>query len=899
MPPRSDAKTDQLLPKNELKEFLNVQRLYDQKNFKRALKGADGILAKYPEHGETLSMKGLLLNQLNRKEEAHEFCKSGLKHNLRSPTCWHVYGLVHKSDRNYLEACKCFKNAIRMDGPDSPNLSMILRDLSQMQLQLRDIAGFVESRAKFLGISNNLAYTPPWVSLALGYHLAKKHQEAVNVLRRLQLARSQGLKEGEKSIKEKQPYEYSEIYLYEAFIYKDGGMYDKALEVLDMAEAEGAIRDIIGAKEIRAELYALLGRKEEAGNIYRELLDANPENHRYHERLIEIVRANGDSEGGDVVAKLEAMYAGLEAKYPKSRSCKRIPLDFDLPGERFKERLRSFVLPYVQRGIPSLFAELAPLYVDANKRDIIGEMLLELQSSCADGKEELFWVELCLAMHYSTVGKDVEAVSTIDRVIGKAPDDPCRIDAYSTKSKILDVAGDYLGSAEVAEEARKLDLADRYLNCQSSVALFKALRAEDAEDVSHLFTKGGNNNFFDMQATWYEMASGQCYAELKDYGRALKRFKKVEEHYRDFIDDQFDFFVYCTTKLTMRAYVEMLRVMDSLHTSKILAAAVDAAVRVYIHLSEHPFKTETELLEERVSTMSPEEAKTARRELQEKLEQEEVRERQRQYPQEQNPTKEGDDKESKTNGNAKKDNKKESKKDKDDSEDKKVDPDPKGLELAKTKDPLGDAKKMVEMLLTGAPDELTTHLLAYRVDVRRAFSAAPMSSAKRSLPLKHVRSAVRVAGASHPRVHECIVDYAVRSAAAPGVPGTKDEEAAAAEIATLLGSESIAAYHAAWKANNSIEGLEATIVSAKVDGLLAGSDAAKATAAWTACAATLKSSPKILRSVGHEKCREILVELVADGDVTGADAFRAACGSAFPLSNVFAGDLGLSTLKLA
>ena len=40
------------------------------KAYKKGLKAADTVLKKFPEHGETLAMKGLLLNCLERKEEA-------------------------------------------------------------------------------------------------------------------------------------------------------------------------------------------------------------------------------------------------------------------------------------------------------------------------------------------------------------------------------------------------------------------------------------------------------------------------------------------------------------------------------------------------------------------------------------------------------------------------------------------------------------------------------------------------------------------------------------------------------------------------------------------------------------------------------------------------------------
>ncbi len=758
---------------------------------------------------------------------------------------------------------------------------MILRDLSQMQMQVRDFKGFLDSRTKFLNADRNIQYPSAWVSLALAHHLLKNYEQAANVLQKLRQARS-GVVGGPIPIL---PYELSELYLYEVYIYQDGGMFEKALQVLDKAMADGFVRDVTGAMEMRAQLLASLGRNEEAREVYYQLLDENPENHRCHKQIIDMARAGADAaEDGDAgggaagtsgtkcndEAVLVEIYEDLTRRHPKSRSCKRIPLDFDLPGDRFKERLRAFVMPYIEKGIPSLFAELEPLYASAEKGRIIGETLVELQDSVASGTDtgcSAFWIRLCLAMHCSRVGRDDEAIREINQAIGEAPDDESRIDSYSAKSKILDAVGDYRGAAEMAENARKLDLADRYLNCRASTAFFKALQPERAEELCQMFTKGGNNNFYDMQATWYEMASGHCYAELGDYAGALKRFRKVEEHYVDFIDDQYDFFAYCTHKHTLRAYVDMIRMMDGLHRSEILAAAVAAAVRVYIHLSKHPYKTEVEQLEERVATMTPEEATKERERLEVKLLQEEKREKERRGEEAKAAAAEakGASDSDQEGGN-------------------KVDLDPKGIMLAKTEDPLGDARKLVNTLLTGAPNQLGSHLLAYKVEICRALTAP---EAQLSLALGHVHSAVRIAGASHPRVHECIIHLAVCSSQSGGADA-KDAEDVTRDVSELLGSQTAAAYHTAWKADSAPRDLEAVIVAAKLDDLLAAADAREAV--WTACALRLKAEPEILRTAGHERCRSTLIELLAEERMGASENFRDACKTVFPLSNVFGTD---------
>ena len=39
-------------------------------------------------------MKGLTLNNLGRKEEAYDYVRRGLRADLKSHVCWHVYGLL-------------------------------------------------------------------------------------------------------------------------------------------------------------------------------------------------------------------------------------------------------------------------------------------------------------------------------------------------------------------------------------------------------------------------------------------------------------------------------------------------------------------------------------------------------------------------------------------------------------------------------------------------------------------------------------------------------------------------------------------------------------------------------------------------------------------------------------
>uniref|UniRef100_A0A3N7EI63 Uncharacterized protein n=1 Tax=Populus trichocarpa TaxID=3694 RepID=A0A3N7EI63_POPTR len=126
-----------------------------------------------------------------------------------------------------------------------------------------------------------------------------------------------------------------------------------------------------------------------------------------------------------------------------------------------------------------------------------------------------------------------------------------------------------------------MDLADRYINSECVKRMLQADQVALAEKTAVLFTKDGDqhNNLHDMQCMWYELASGESYFRQGDLGRALKKFLAVEKHYADITEDQFDFHSYCLRKMTLRAYVAMLKFQDRLHSHAYFHKAAAGAIR--------------------------------------------------------------------------------------------------------------------------------------------------------------------------------------------------------------------------------------------------------------------------------------------------------------------------------
>ncbi|KAK6267988.1 hypothetical protein QUC31_012148 [Theobroma cacao] len=707
------------LPPKEANLFKLIVKSYETKQYKKGLKAADAILKKFPDHGETLSMKGLTLNCMDRKTEAYELVRLGVKNDVKSHVCWHVYGLLHRSDREYREAIKCYRNALKRD----PDNIEILRDLSLLQAQMRDLTGFVETRQQLLTLKPN--HRMNWIGFAVAHHLNSNGAKAVEILEAYE-----GTLEDDYP-PDNERCEHGEMLLYKISLLEECGFLERALEELHKKESK--IVDKLTYKEQEVSLLVKLGCLEDGANIYKTLLNMNPDNYRYYEGLQKcfgLYTENGKY-SSDEIDQLDALYKSLAQQYTWSSAVKRIPLDF-LQGGKFHEAAVNYIKPLLTKGVPSLFSDLSPLYDHPGKADILEQLILELEQSIRstgtypDRTEKeppstLLWTLFFLAQHYDRRGQYDVALSKIDEAIQHTP---TVIDLYSVKSRIMKHAGDLVAAASLADEARCMDLADRYINSESVKRMLQADQVALAEKTAVLFTKDGDqhNNLHDMQCMWYELASGESYFRQDDLGRALKKFLAVEKHYADITEDQFDFHSYCLRKMTLRAYVEMLKFQDRLHSHAYFHKAAAGAIRCYLKLYDSPLNSPAEEEDDASKTPSQKKkmkkqrkAERAKKEAEEKIE------------------------ESSASGISKSGKR----------HVKPVDPDPYGEKLLKAEDPLLEATKYLKLLQKNSPDSLETHLLSFEVNMRKQKILLAFQAVKQLLRLD----------AENPDSHCCLIKF--------------------------------------------------------------------------------------------------------------------------------------------
>lgn len=123
---------------------------------------------------------------------------------------------------------------------------------------------------------------------------------------------------------------------------------------------------------------------------------------------------------------------------------------------------------------------------------MIGQIAEELRSQYnnppdkAEGSQQAstisptsyLWTLYFLAQHYSYLKDYQRALTVINSAIEHTPTLP---ELHSCKARLLKRAGDPLGAVRAIEQARKLDLQDRFLNTKSAKYHLRANLSEEAQ----------------------------------------------------------------------------------------------------------------------------------------------------------------------------------------------------------------------------------------------------------------------------------------------------------------------------------------------------------------------------------------------------------------------------------
>jgi tetratricopeptide (TPR) repeat protein len=469
---------------------------------------------------------------------------------------------LHRSDRNYNEAIKAYKQALRIDDDNI----QILRDLSMLQIQMRDLPGFAITRHAILTLKPNGKIN--WLAFALAKHLNGDLRGAVSVIDIYLGTLTEGAPELSPG------FEASELALYRNKIL--GEIPDNQKEALEhLAKIENVVVDRSSMCISRAKYQLKLGEFANA----RETISENfrrgeTENFKLHTLYMcalleldsEICEEAWKLSGTRTLASLipltaeqkqillDAYQTDLFPNYGNSAAVQRIPMNL-VDGDRLRNSLDVFIRKGLVKGVPSLCRELSTFFLveKAGRYEITTDPLEVKQHSAfklivelvdgyisslesntkllpTDEHEEtpstLLWTWYMRAGLHELAAEYSDGIALLDKGLEHTP---TAVDVYELKGRLLKSAGDIKAAVESLDTGRDLDRQDRYINNQTTKYMLKAGMEQDALNRISLFTKHEGNpeaNLFDMQCSWYELGLAACYAKKEEWGKSLKKYCK-------------------------------------------------------------------------------------------------------------------------------------------------------------------------------------------------------------------------------------------------------------------------------------------------------------------------------------------------------------------------------------
>ncbi|KAK2194681.1 bifunctional Tetratricopeptide repeat/Tetratricopeptide-like helical domain superfamily/N-terminal acetyltransferase A [Babesia duncani] len=271
MAQNATAKSSMAASNNDLSQkdaivFKNAMDHFNSKQYKKSMKLTESLLLKYPKHGELLSLKALLLLNMDpNREEIIEIAKQGLKNNIKSYLCWHVLGVIYKTKAQYKDAIKSFSMAVRLD----PNNDRLIKDICCMCIEVGDLVSFRKYCTNLVQLRSKSFRE--WMIFAFCQHLCGDLELASNILRETHILFkcNYGVED----------FELSQAMIYTLRVLEQAGKYEECLKNIE--EKGHLIKDYQMLLEIKGMVAIITRQFDLANSCYRHLLELNPDNARY------------------------------------------------------------------------------------------------------------------------------------------------------------------------------------------------------------------------------------------------------------------------------------------------------------------------------------------------------------------------------------------------------------------------------------------------------------------------------------------------------------------------------------------------------------------------------------------------------------------------------------------
>ena len=577
-------------------EFQMALKEFDAKRYEKVEKLCDRMISKNPKDDQALALKGLNYYFLQKPELGEQILKQALKANFKSPVAWHFYAIFHKEKGNYSQAMKSYNKALNF----APTNFNIIRDLSYMQLYLRQLDSFVQTCK--LGVENKPGMLINWVTLAFSYSLVKDYKSALAALNSVEKLGKETLKKND----------IHELKLFNAMIQSKDKKYEEAMNYLIHFKSElidkPMVYDMIVQNAIKAKKYNIgldyctkalnlnpdninlilyyfimkINQNDFQPKTYNDLLNIQ-ENYKYLKDMTEVL-------------------SELKINYPKSKIIKNLELSFS-QNEEFEKKFENYFINQLEITIPSIFINIQFIYkLQPHKIKIIQKILdkynanIKSSSKIKDNLDlpiHVAWVYFYEAQHYLFLSELEEAINYINVAIDITPS---VIEFYMVAAKIFKHSYMIDNYILAYDKARMLDVGDRYLNAKTAKIY---LRSGDIEKNSELMKEFVSDplteeNIKFTETLWYLNECGGAFLIKKNIIRSHYCFKNVINVFLAIIKDQVDFYNFCLRRNMLKDLYHTIVFLNGIAKNKYVIQALIKIDIIYNYLKANENNKELE-----------------------------------------------------------------------------------------------------------------------------------------------------------------------------------------------------------------------------------------------------------------------------------------------------------------
>ena len=577
-------------------EFQMALKEFDAKRYEKVEKLCDRMISKNPKDDQALALKGLNYYFLQKPELGEKILKQALKANFKSPVAWHFYAIFHKEKGNYSQAMKSYNKALNF----APTNFNIIRDLSYMQLYLRQLDSFVQTCK--LGVENKPGMLINWVTLAFSYSLVKDYKSALAALNSVEKLGKETLKKND----------IHELKLFNAMIQSKDKKYEEAMNYLIHFKSElidkPMVYDMIVQNAIKAKKYNIgldyctkalnlnpdninlilyyfimkINQNDFQPKTYNDLLNIQ-ENYKYLKDMTEVL-------------------SELKINYPKSKIIKNLELSFS-QNEEFEKKFENYFITQLEITIPSIFINIQFIYkLQPHKIKIIQKILdkynanIKSSSKINDNLDlpiHVAWVYFYEAQHYLFLSELEEAINYINVAIDITPS---VIEFYMVAAKIFKHSYMIDNYILAYDKARMLDVGDRYLNAKTAKIY---LRSGDIEKNSELMKEFVSDplteeNIKFTETLWYLNECGGAFLIKKNIIRSHYCFRNVINVFLAIIKDQVDFYNFCLRRNMLKDLYHTIVFLNGIAKNKYVIQALIKIDIIYNYLKANENNKELE-----------------------------------------------------------------------------------------------------------------------------------------------------------------------------------------------------------------------------------------------------------------------------------------------------------------